>query len=340
MDYKSLKIDFTCKAIDGQPTTFEGEASTFGNTDLTGDIIKKGAFTETLKTRMPKLLWQHKHSELIGGFDEVRETATGLFVKGRLTRGVQRADEAARLMHDGYLNAMSIGFEVVDMDIGKDTTTINKVKLHEISLVTFPANERALIQSVKALAPFNAFKAAPVSIDWVESDANVRLRKFTDSTNKPNNPAYADAFLWRDTSKPESFDSYKFQFVDVVDGELRVMKRALDSILDELKSEKSLPDDDVLKVKQHIKKYYKTVFSTDIGLPIDVACAKTITDKQKFEKLLRDSGVCSKDAATFLASQFQPRRSESVSSLNKEIEARYAEILKQLVASLNDDIKA
>ena len=57
-----LECDFKIKKIDEEDEgffIFEGFASTFGNVDLDGDRMIQGAFKESLKNRMPVVLWQH-----------------------------------------------------------------------------------------------------------------------------------------------------------------------------------------------------------------------------------------------------------------------------------------
>lgn len=44
---------------DGAPGTFEGYGAVFGNTDRDGDVVARGAFSQSLKERLPALLWQH-----------------------------------------------------------------------------------------------------------------------------------------------------------------------------------------------------------------------------------------------------------------------------------------
>jgi HK97 family phage prohead protease len=346
LSYKAVPFECEFKNLgDGKPTTFEGEASTFGNTDLVGDIIAKGAFKKSLKKINPKLLWQHSHSELIGGFDQVRETDTGLFVKGRLTKGVQRADEAALLLKDGVLDSMSIGFEVLDMDRMKSSNLIKQVNLYEVSLVTFPANPMATVSSVKSVVPFKDYPIADRGTKWSASEGNDRVRKFTKSEEGPVNPAYKNAFMWFDAEKPASFGSYKLQFVDVIDNALKVVPQALFAVVAAIQGARGgldVPEKDLDGIKAHVLKYYKKLglddpFTKGKGLIVDVDRAKLISNKRDFEKALRDSGVFSKEAAIILASQFQPRQSESASSENK-IKAMYGDILPMLERLVKDEI--
>ncbi len=80
--------------IDG---SFSGYASVFGLADLGNDVIEKGAFAKSLTSRKSsgvRMLWQHDAAEPIGVWTDVREDARGLYVEGRLAKGVARAREA------------------------------------------------------------------------------------------------------------------------------------------------------------------------------------------------------------------------------------------------------
>lgn len=136
---------------DGTTGSFEGYGAIFGNKDRDGDIVARGAFTESLKAGMPALLWQHDQKAPIGRFDAVREDDKGLFVKGKLVMQ-GRGLEAYELLKMGALNGLSIGFvtKEASRDPATNTRTISKADLMEISLVTFPANELARVSNVKA----------------------------------------------------------------------------------------------------------------------------------------------------------------------------------------------
>jgi len=155
MEYKreAFSAEIELKA-DGDEGTFTGLASTFGNMDLTRDIIEPGAFAKSLKKRPArriKMLFGHNVDEPIGVFKAVEEKKEGLFVEGKLILDVQRAKETHALMREKALDAMSIGFRTVvdEFDSDKRVRTLKEIELFEISIVVFPANERARIRTVK-----------------------------------------------------------------------------------------------------------------------------------------------------------------------------------------------
>ena len=85
-----------------------GYASLFGRKDQGGDVVQKGAYAISLKAmaaagRGVKMLWQHDPTQPIGVWDEVREDATGLYVKGRILTEVEKGREAAALLAAGAI---------------------------------------------------------------------------------------------------------------------------------------------------------------------------------------------------------------------------------------------
>lgn len=152
MEMRSTVVGvFDLKALH-QDGTFEGYGSVFGNRDSFGDVVAKGAFKRTLKEdHRPAMLWQHDSQTPIGVYTEVKEDKTGLFVKGKFTAGVRKADEALLLLRDGALDGLSIGFQTKKSDLDEETgeRIITEAKLYEVSLVTFPANDGARVMAVK-----------------------------------------------------------------------------------------------------------------------------------------------------------------------------------------------
>ena len=153
-----LKTIQTLTGDDGvEVGVFEGLASTFGNQDMVGDVVEPGAFAATIaRPGRIKMLWQHDARAPIGVWEDIRETAAGLEVKGRLVLQVQRAREALALLKAGAVDALSIGFSVMrggaDFDRERGLRRIKAVELWEISVVTFPANPAARVDRIKARA--------------------------------------------------------------------------------------------------------------------------------------------------------------------------------------------
>lgn len=125
-------------------TVIEGYASLFGAKDQGGDIVQKGAYGASLGKLASaghgvKMLWQHDPSQPIGIWDEVREDARGLWVKGRLLTDVEKGREAAALIAAGAIDGLSIGYRTVKAKKNdKGQRLLQELELWEVSLVTFP----------------------------------------------------------------------------------------------------------------------------------------------------------------------------------------------------------
>lgn len=159
---------------------FEGYGSTFGGEpDSYGDVIAPGAFKESLADHkangtMPKLFWQHDRHEPIGKWLEANEDDKGLYLKGKLNMGVQRAREAYELLKEGDIDGLSIGYRIKAYSVDTDTGvwTLEKLDLKEVSVVSIGANDSATISSVKAA------KAAYELTDKLKAGDRLTEREF------------------------------------------------------------------------------------------------------------------------------------------------------------------
>jgi HK97 family phage prohead protease len=148
--------------------TFKGYGAVFGNVDAYGDVISPGAFADTLaashKTgQWPALLLQHggwgmgsEDMTPIGIWTELSEDGHGLKVEGKLADTPRGREAYALLKMDPRpaINGLSIGYIAKEFSQRskpeEPRRTLKKVDLHEVSLVTFPANGKARITGVKS----------------------------------------------------------------------------------------------------------------------------------------------------------------------------------------------
>lgn len=148
--------DFALEVKDlSEDGTFTGYGSIFGNVDVYGDKVMPGAFVESLAKHRREgtavmMLWQHNADEPIGVWEDLAEDAKGLWGTGRLILDVQRAKEVHALMRNKAVRGLSIGYREVEADQEQGVRLLKKLDLWEISPVSFPANRRARIESVKS----------------------------------------------------------------------------------------------------------------------------------------------------------------------------------------------
>jgi len=164
LEKKNLVFEIKQENINEQGIVF-GYAST-DDIDLDGDVIEIGAFQKSIDKWMInkksiKALYQHKNSDVIGSIIELSYEGTKLKVAMQLyidnynnnAIGIKSANEAFYLAKQGELS-FSVGFYNSDFtEEKKDGKYYRKIKeatLYEVSLVSFPANEKAVVLGTKS----------------------------------------------------------------------------------------------------------------------------------------------------------------------------------------------
>ena len=166
MSTKTIDFPFQLKALNDSGT-FSGYGSVFGVMDSYYDIVAPGAFADSLAAqkatgRLPALLWQHRSAEPLGIYTSMVEDNIGLKVDGQLALDTVRGAEAYTLLKMGAISGLSIGYATREDSYDRVTgvTTLKKVDLWEVSLVTFPANDVARVQGVKSIDLIEDLKSA------------------------------------------------------------------------------------------------------------------------------------------------------------------------------------
>ena len=150
---QTLDIVLDLKSL--QDGEFEGHGSTFGNVDLGGDIVARGAFKRSLRDHkragtMPAMLWMHDPSQVIGKWSDMREDEDGLKVRGKLA-DTQLGREVGSLLKMDAVRGLSVGYRTVDAEWRDDgVRVIREVDLWEVSVVTFAMNPLAKVEAVKS----------------------------------------------------------------------------------------------------------------------------------------------------------------------------------------------
>lgn len=309
MERKEIKIEVKADGHPDRDGMFRVEAlgSTFGNVDLGDDVMVKGCFTESLKTEMPVILWQHDRFEPIGMPEKAIETNVGLELA--IAMPADDTFVAGRVMPQiriGSIKAMSIGFRVIDFHIEDGIRFITKARLREVSFVTFPMNEQAKITAVKCANEIEEIPFAERSHPWNSKEAIQRLKEFTDVKEEPNN-LFSQNFMRKDSKTEDAFDCFKMCFVDVVDGNRVIVPRALFSIKNFLSSNEALEvlqEEEKSRISSLISKYISKLNEEQPITMLNVEDVKKLS-RRDLEKALRDSGLCSKEASVIVASGFQ-----------------------------------
>jgi HK97 family phage prohead protease len=157
---KVIECAFALKELT-ETGQFEGHAAVFGNVDLQGDRIKRGAFAETIAEsagRWP-VLFGHNTGRVVGFSTTAEEDTKGLRVEGEFTLSADEGRNAyATAKHAAGLGqkfGLSIGYGVreggADYDADTGIRTLKNLTVYEFSLAAIPANPRARIAHVKDL---------------------------------------------------------------------------------------------------------------------------------------------------------------------------------------------
>lgn len=157
---KSLAVSIDVKEFTlSDDGTFEGYASIWGEVDSYDEVVRKGAFADSLRTwsakgKLPAMLWQHDQKQPIGVWLEMREDSRGLRVKGRLSlEPGSKGAEVYALLKMGAVDGLSIGYVATkwEENTKSGVVTLTQIDLWEVSVVTFPAGPSARVDGVKSL---------------------------------------------------------------------------------------------------------------------------------------------------------------------------------------------
>lgn len=118
--------------------------------DRMGDVVMPEGARFTLP--LP-LLFAHKHDEPIGSVIEAKVTKAGIRIRAKLTAGVARAEEVWKLIKDGALSAVSIGFQAIkSTPLPNGGLRFDEWDWYELSVVAAPALPSARISVAKCIA--------------------------------------------------------------------------------------------------------------------------------------------------------------------------------------------
>lgn len=272
MEVKDYKLDITEVKQTGDDAHFNGSAAVMGNQDLNGDIIDTGAFTRTLKHKNNQvpLMVDHNygHSDRLG-VGKLTETDKILKISGHVNVDKQLGRDTISDLRFFRAHKMplglSIGFETIKSSMDEQGIRhLKEIKLWEVSVVTFPANTRALVQGVKAVLPFQSLSLSDEDVRWQAAAAIQRIREWAGATDEPN-AKFRRAFIWYDTENPDLFSSYKLPIADVIEGKLTAIPRGIFAAAAALQGARGgvdIPDADMPRARAHLSRYYRLLDRT------------------------------------------------------------------------------
>lgn len=148
----------------GEGGYIEAYAATFDREpDSYGDVIAKGAFTNTLKKweesgKPIPLLFGHNMSDPeynIGTVVSAVEDEKGLLIRAEYDMDNPKAQYVRKLVNEGRVWKMSFAYDVLDygeveLENGFKACELRELDIYECSIVTVPANNNAVILDSKS----------------------------------------------------------------------------------------------------------------------------------------------------------------------------------------------
>lgn len=122
-----------------------GYGAVFNTVDNGGDIIRPGAFTDTLELPFRAMLWNHEPSIPMGFWELMEERENGLWCEGVVLPSASHFE----MVKAGAVCGLSIGYSTQSSeDIEPGGRLLKRLSLREVSLTTVPMHQMALFEIV------------------------------------------------------------------------------------------------------------------------------------------------------------------------------------------------
>jgi len=139
LEFRDFPTEVRVAEADGKHT-FSAVVMRWDSPDTYGTTFRRGAFTESMETRKPAVLWGHDWRSPVAKVTSYSDTAEGLVITGEFAdfEAVPEARKAHALLKDGIIGDFSVGFSresVEDDPNHRGVTRITKANLPEVSIV-------------------------------------------------------------------------------------------------------------------------------------------------------------------------------------------------------------
>lgn len=162
---KSFPAQF--KAV-GEDGTFEAIVSVFGNVDLAGDRVVKGAFEDNLKEwgesgdPIP-VIWSHMWDNPdahIGKVLAAEERDEGLYVKAQIDQDDPFSKKVHKLLKERRVREFSFAYDIVEEEKNDGANELRKLSIIEVGPTLKGMNPDTQLLAAKSGLMGEAFKAA------------------------------------------------------------------------------------------------------------------------------------------------------------------------------------
>jgi HK97 family phage prohead protease len=163
MEVKSLNQGF--KDADIKQGIVTGYFSIFGNKDLDGDVVERGAFAKTIKERGPegkgliKYLLDHDKYKVVAKINRLIEDEKGLYYEAKIGTHALGQD-FLKMVESELINQMSFGFKTIkeEYDNQAKANRLKELMMFEGSAIQFlGANPETSIIGLKSAEDYIAY---------------------------------------------------------------------------------------------------------------------------------------------------------------------------------------
>lgn len=170
---EELRKELDVTDINSLPEGFIAGWASTDDIDHIGDKVLPGAFRDAISEKGItgpggiKLLSQHDSDKPAGKITKLEERANGLWIEAQLNLKISYVRDLYEAAKDVGGLSFSIGyrlveggFRFVEKENPRDSYwELSKLDLHEISVVTFPCNEKAIMVLIKGVSDFDGFES-------------------------------------------------------------------------------------------------------------------------------------------------------------------------------------
>ena len=167
--------------IEGHAAVFDSWSETLGGIFPFKEKVRKGAFSQTIEKDDIRALFNHDPNYVLGrnkaGTLELKEDERGLYVR-IIPPDTQAARDLITSIERGDINQMSFGFMVEeekwDTVDGVDVRELRRVRLFDVSPVTFPAYPSTDV-GVRAMESYENYRAEVRNKEEMKSRAAEKM---------------------------------------------------------------------------------------------------------------------------------------------------------------------
>jgi HK97 family phage prohead protease len=151
------------RAVGDQPGMFKATVMRYDTVDAYDTVFAPGCFNDSMRQRMPRIVWGHDWTDPIGRwleFEDVKdELGWRLDLTGQLDNfdAVPRARQAYAQLSSGTIDQFSVGFYPEDAEMalidGEECLRFTRARLDEVSLVLVGAVPNTALLALRGRTP-------------------------------------------------------------------------------------------------------------------------------------------------------------------------------------------